>query len=369
MWPVKDGSHLSIIRRFSTIKTVPRIELCSAKLSVELLTKLKSEIEYEITKTYYWTDSSTVLKYIKNEDKRFHRFVANKVSFIRNFSHPDQWFYVPTKLNPADIISRGSSPESLIKSSLWNCGPNYLRLGNAQFPSQEISTSFDESDEVHSDAMTLTSIVESTPLDELMNSSSWDSLKVKVAWFLRLRRLLHEKVRLDPQLTADDLSLSVINIVKYLQNKYYPNEMTYTRSRSNLPKSSPLIKLCPFIDDDDILRVGGRLKNTKAPFDIVHPIILPSCYITELIIQDVHAATGHMGRETVLNQIRKKFWIIKANSTTRRIIRGCITCRKVQGKPEEQLMANLPNSRVTGDVPAFTNTGCDLFGPFFVTHE
>ena len=73
----------------STLKTVPRIELCSAKLGVELVQKLKKEITYEITNEYYWSDSVTVLRYIKNDSRRFHRFVDNKVSFIRNYSRPD----------------------------------------------------------------------------------------------------------------------------------------------------------------------------------------------------------------------------------------------------------------------------------------
>ena len=94
---------------------------------MELTEKIKSELTYSIHDTIYWSDSVTVLRYIKNNSRRFHRFVDNKVSFIINFSDPNKWMYVPAKMNPADIISRGIAVEGLINSSLWNHGPKFLR--------------------------------------------------------------------------------------------------------------------------------------------------------------------------------------------------------------------------------------------------
>lgn len=55
----------------------------------------------------FWTDSSSVLKYIKNEMSRFKVFVANRVSQILKASCPTQWRYVDTASNPAHIASRG----------------------------------------------------------------------------------------------------------------------------------------------------------------------------------------------------------------------------------------------------------------------
>lgn len=63
---------------------------------------LKREMEFPVDQTVFGTDSETVLKYIKNERARYHVFVANRISIIRDGSNVEQWRYVPIKLNPVD---------------------------------------------------------------------------------------------------------------------------------------------------------------------------------------------------------------------------------------------------------------------------
>lgn len=42
-----------------------------------------------------------------------------------------------------------------------------------------------------------------------------------------------------------------------------------------LKKGSQLYKLDPFIDDNKIMRVGGRLRRANIDEDMKHPVILP----------------------------------------------------------------------------------------------
>ena len=74
---------------------------------------------------FFWTDSQVVLGYIKNEARRFHVFVANRVQKIRNSTDPGQWFYVETDKNPADHASRGLTVAELMESN-WFTGPKFL---------------------------------------------------------------------------------------------------------------------------------------------------------------------------------------------------------------------------------------------------
>ena len=76
----------------------------------------------------YYTDSKVVLGYIKNDTRRFHVYVANRVQTIRNLSQPDQWEYVESSVNPADQATRGLKPDQLMESS-WIKGPDFLRNG------------------------------------------------------------------------------------------------------------------------------------------------------------------------------------------------------------------------------------------------
>lgn len=70
--------------------TIPRIELAGSHLAVQMRNMIKRELKNYIQREYFWTDSMTVLKFIRNERKRFHRFVANRVSYIREHTQSHQ---------------------------------------------------------------------------------------------------------------------------------------------------------------------------------------------------------------------------------------------------------------------------------------
>ena len=106
--------------------TIPRLELTAALLSVRVSASLREELEYDQITEVFYTDSQVVLGYIKNDARRFHVFVANRVQQIRENSTPDQWKYIETKENPADESSRGLSPQDLVNNSRWLSGPPFL---------------------------------------------------------------------------------------------------------------------------------------------------------------------------------------------------------------------------------------------------
>ena len=60
--------------------TIPRMELTAASVAVKMDKLLKKELELELHKSIYWTDSTVVLKYLNSESTRFKTFVANSVS-------------------------------------------------------------------------------------------------------------------------------------------------------------------------------------------------------------------------------------------------------------------------------------------------
>ena len=105
--------------RLSPLKpvTIPRMELSTAVLSTRSDRMIQEEIEYRIDNSVFWTDSTCVLRYVENDEKRYETFVANRVSAIREQSLPRQWRYVQTELNPADDASRGISADVIVKPS------------------------------------------------------------------------------------------------------------------------------------------------------------------------------------------------------------------------------------------------------------
>ena len=51
--------------------TIPRLELSAATVAVKFDLMLKRELEVQVDRSVFWIDSTAVIKYIKNENKRF----------------------------------------------------------------------------------------------------------------------------------------------------------------------------------------------------------------------------------------------------------------------------------------------------------
>ena len=96
-------AHVALVKT----TTIPRLELTATTVSVRVGEMIGNELDEPVESKTYWTDSTTVLKYIRNDKKRFHVFVTNRVQMIRDATNPDQRRYVDSKLNPADDASRG----------------------------------------------------------------------------------------------------------------------------------------------------------------------------------------------------------------------------------------------------------------------
>lgn len=83
----EEPPHCSLIlgkSRLAPVKatTIPRLELMAAVLVVKMDKMMRSELDFKIRESVFWTDSTILLRYIANQDKRFPTFVANRVSLI-----------------------------------------------------------------------------------------------------------------------------------------------------------------------------------------------------------------------------------------------------------------------------------------------
>ena len=349
--------------------TIPRLELVAALVSVRVCSMLKKELAYNDINEYYWTDSKVVLGYIYNDAKRFNVFVANRVQQIRNASTPAQWRHVRSKNNPADYTSRGMWVDEL-KNSNWLDGPDFL--WQKELPLEEVSSSWETSTcdlELKKTIVHVNQITKSNVSRRLDRFSDWSS---SVKAFTTIRRAIQKKLKLydEKRSILDELKETEVFLIKTDQREHFAAEISLLQSNEPLKKGCDIYNLDPFIDEDGMLRVRGRLKRSTMEFGVKHPILLAkNSHLSMLIIKYCHERAYHQGRGFTIGEIRSTgYWIVGVTRLVASFIFRCTQCRRLRSKPQVQKMADLPTDRVEPCAP-FTNIAIDVFGPFTVTER
>lgn len=358
--------------------TIPRLELCAAVLAVEIADIITEEIDVPFHSTRFFTDSRVVLGYIQNESRRFYVYVCNRVQRIRKSSNPEQWNYVPTELNPADIASR-SIPASALSSSTWLKGPDYLLRATPEVTKHTFELVNPESDpEIRPTVTSLSTNVVASFLEtrRFASFSTWGSLLRAIARLIHIARCYRNSTppkgchgwHICKSLSPEDYSKAKSVVLSGLQHEVYPDIFTCLQAQKDIPKQSLLRKLSPFKDNADCLRVGGRLSQASMESDEAHPIIIPgNHHLTTLLIRHYHQQVQHQGRHFTEGAMRSAgFWIVGGKRSISSVIHHCVICRKLRWNTETQKMSDLPIDRVTV-CPPFTYVGVDVFGPWTIS--
>ena len=76
--------------------------------------------------------------------------------------------------------------------------------------------------------------------------------------------------------SAEERHQSRLVLFRLVQNEYFFEEIVRLGQKTRLPRYSKLLRLDPFVDLGNLLRVGGWLQNAHLSFNETHPIILPT---------------------------------------------------------------------------------------------
>ena len=345
--------------------TIPRLDLQAVVLGVRLKNSIVDEIDIEINEITFWTDSMHVLQYIQNERRRFLVFVTNRVAEIREHSNANQWRHVPGKENPADDITRGLHIRDLSEPCRWLNGPDYLLMQQSCWPStQPIPDLSNEDVELK---VSTTSLIkpETSLVEQFKVYSSWQKLLDVVSWILRfISNARSKENKLHGYLTVPELKASMKAIIKLSQAESFSQELQQLKTKGQVSTSSQLLQLQPFVSEEGIILVGGRLRKADISMDAQHPIILHGCsWISKLLVTHEHRLNCRDGIESLVANIRQRFWIIGVRMLTKRVIKNCLDCKRRNAKPQVPIMADLPSFRVRKGCPVFYYSGVDFFGP------
>ena len=360
--------------------TIPRLELMGALLLARLMAVVAAFLKHlKIDAIVYYTDSMNVLYWLRSEHRMWAIFVACRIKEINALSSFTSWKYVPTKLNPADIATRGMSSSELMESQLWWHGPEFLCTGRDDpdvDASSPTTACLQEKKKVVQVVVQVQSGVGTVLKCE--DFSSMHKLLARTVLFLRFVYWVAKKFSKDPgdrfDFSFSDLYSQARRLwVKFVQAEHYSIELGFCRNNPatvhrgmRLP-TSLLKQLDLRLDQDGILRVGTRLQNAVIPDSVKYPVLLPKeSHFTKLVITDTHTRLCHAGVRQILSSVRGLYWVPQARRTIAKLVRACVKCRRVtEGFYPVPDPPPLPDFRVA-KVAAFEHVGLDHCGPFYV---
>lgn len=376
--------------RVSPLKalSIPRLELSGALVGARLYKKIKDSIRLKFTKVYFWTDSTIVIGWMNMSPHLLKSFVQNRVTEINELTENSSWLHVASKENPADLLSRGLTLDSLIGCDLWWNGPSYIQHNHNDLFSNNL-ININNLPELKSQSFNLVSI---SPCDiiQFHRYSSFSKLKRVWAFVLRfslnIRSSYYERIdsnndvpigpsmRQTGLLSVSELNASQRFIVRCAQmqsfTELYECLINKLPIKINAKEMSYISGLNVFLDDQGLIRVGGRLYNsTSFDYNKKHPILLSSKhYLSELLVRYEHLRLLHAGSQLVLSCMREDWWLLGARNLIRKIVHECVTCRRMRGKTLTPIMGNLPSQRLEPGFP-FIRTGVDYAGPIMILNK
>lgn len=163
--------------------SIPRLELQAAVMGVRLLKSIEENHTVQAVRRYIWSDSSTVLSWIRSDARRYRQYVAVRVGEILEETNVDEWKFVPGKQNIADEATKWNNGPDLKSTAQWFNAPKFLLQSEEFWPTEKQQTSFETSEElrpvhVHQEVIR-SGIIDCTRF------SKWERLRRSMAYVFR----------------------------------------------------------------------------------------------------------------------------------------------------------------------------------------
>ena len=363
-WNTTDNSYESRLiiskNRLSPVKkmSIDRVELCGAVLNKRLKTFIEKESRYKFTKFYHIVDSQIVYGMVQKESYGFNTFAATRIGEIQQGTNKDDWYWVESKNNIADWITRGRKPAEIGLNSIWQTGP--------EFPEHEWPICKPNYQKELPEQIKTVMLAEAKSEDSLearIDINRYSSYTKLIRVTARVLSLYKRKPRpslknVTSPLTPEDIDRAERFWILRCQ-KLLTADMEKGRFK----------RLCPRTREDGIIVVGGRVEKwLEISYNKNDLILLPYEHrFARLYAEYIHQR-GHHGVSSTVSKIRARFWITNIQRMVRSIKYNCVICKKIDKQLCQQKMGKLPEERLKPS-PPWHYTGIDLFGPFKIRDE
>ncbi|GBM15237.1 hypothetical protein AVEN_144031-1 [Araneus ventricosus] len=268
--------------------------------------------------------------------------------------YSSQWSYIPGKLNPADLASRGCTPQQLLRSRWWE-GPAFLKGSPEPWPNCEFNV---DEESVNSELKKekVLDLPVKTEVREWFEKFSNISKIIRVlCWVLRFVDNTRKKLKPSSEV-LDNLEKKEAEKVLW--------RMVQRKSFSE--KNHSIKKLLVIKDNEGIIRVKTKIIERDDILDFRFPILLPTKHhLTTCLIRQCHLTNCHAGVQIIAAKLRERYWIIAAKQNIRSVVKNCIVRKRFAAKSLTAPPIHLPLDQIR-ESAVFEITGIDLCGLLFI---
>ncbi|XP_073964441.1 uncharacterized protein [Choristoneura fumiferana] len=341
--------------------SIPRLELQAAVLGSRLADSVKRESDYIIKNNYFWSDSKTVLAWIKSDPRSYKSFVAHRLAEIENLTSPINWRWVPSAENVADDATKGI-PASFNAEHRWFRGPAFLVRDPETWPKEKpVSAPLPPSGEERVVKQVLVARKQDSYLPEVARFSSYNKLLRATATVLLAAEAFKAKIlnqKMIIKVRNDHLKLAEILLTRRSQRSSFNEEMKRIEAGRPAQKGSTIRKLAVEMKNG-IIYLNSRFKEERNRLPVLHA----KESLTKLIIHHMHATMNHGNHHIVMNELQQRYHIVGLRGALRYISSKCQWCRAYKGVPSKIPLGDLPQERVTSNQPPFTAAAVDYLAP------
>ena len=159
-----------------------------------------------------------------------------------------------------------------LKESVWLNGPAWLQADEEKWPNPWCQVNAVEAEQATSTVATENKIAQ---LFDSRRYSTFNRIINFIAYCMSFKRKQRDTLKTDEIHQAEQI------LFRFVQTESFPNVSKSIANSKEISKTLNIVKLSPFVEEDGIIRVKGRLKHSNLAYNAKHPILLtakhPTC--------------------------------------------------------------------------------------------
>lgn len=367
---IKAKGKIVSVDKNPTEDSMPKWELTSILIAANLLVFVLDAVKsLKNNKIFMWNDNKAALSWCSQLEIK-DTYVHKRVADIRKKCPSATIQYVPSKDNPADILTRDITAEDLKKCRLWWKAPLWIQdkklwpvteqiynLHPLVVPLLNNVVLIDKNDPLRLDL----------PCLHIFNDHRFNKSLRSLAWLIRWQsNKTGNRKHYSANINAEEMAEAKITAIKIMQKEAFGEELRILKNNNRVNKGK-CTNLRLYLDKNEIIRCQSRVQFTILQCPSNAPILVDTeNNFIKAYIKNIHVHNNCASKSFTLNAARQEIHGHKLVALVKKIIGGCHICMRHRAHPYRYpIQPVLPLERSIKDLP-FSTTAVDYSGPHFL---